>query len=314
MNYVEFIRRDIEGSDIDTRRRIACELLKGIATNYKQKVTERVPVQIQNFLSSFAAKPVCNWKDKDCAIYLVVSLATKKAGGTSVSSDVVDVQSFFTSVIVPELQGQDVNAFLMLKAGALKFFTMFRSQIPKALAFQLFPDLFRFLGAESNVVHSYAASCLEKLFLVKDEGGRARYDSVDITPYLPVLVTNLFNAMKFLESKENQYLMKCIMLILGVAEISTVVAGPCISGLTSILNEVCKNPKNPIFNHYLFELVAVLVRRACQREPTLISPFEASILLSLQMILQNDMTEFLPYAFQLLAQLVELSRPPIAPN
>ncbi|KAL0347719.1 UNVERIFIED_CONTAM: Exportin-2 [Sesamum calycinum] len=27
MNYVEFIRRDIEGSDLDTRRRIACELL-----------------------------------------------------------------------------------------------------------------------------------------------------------------------------------------------------------------------------------------------------------------------------------------------
>ncbi|KAK0602296.1 hypothetical protein LWI29_032066 [Acer saccharum] len=32
------------------------------------------------------------------------------------------------------------------------------------------------------------------------------------------------------------------------------------------------------------------------------------------MILQNVVTEFLPYAFQLLAQLVELNRPPIAPN
>ncbi|KAK3194607.1 hypothetical protein Dsin_025917 [Dipteronia sinensis] len=314
MNFVEFIRRDMEGSDIDTRRRIACELLKGIATNYKQKVTEIVSVQIQNLLRSFAANPVGNWKDKDCAIYLVVSLATKKAGGTSVSTDLVDVQSFFTSVIVPELQSQDVNAFPMLKAGALKFFTMFRTQIPKPLAFQLFPDLVRFLGAESNVVHSYAASCIEKLLLVKDEGGRARYESADITPYLPVLMTNLFNAMKFPESEENQYLMKCIMRILGVAEISTEVAGPCISGLTTILNEVCKNPKNPIFNHYLFESVAVLVRRACQRDPSLISPFETSILPSLQMILQNDVTEFLPYAFQLLAQLVELNRPPIAPN
>ena len=33
MNYVEFIRRDIDGSDLDTRRRNACDLLKGIATN-----------------------------------------------------------------------------------------------------------------------------------------------------------------------------------------------------------------------------------------------------------------------------------------
>lgn len=131
MNYVEFIRRDMEGSDVDTRRRIACELLKGIATHYRQHVMETVSVQIQNLLTSFAANPVANWKDKDCAIYLVVSLATKKAGSTSISTDLVDVQSFFTSVIVPELQSPDVNAFPMLKAGALKFFTMFRIQIPK---------------------------------------------------------------------------------------------------------------------------------------------------------------------------------------
>ncbi|KAJ9188159.1 hypothetical protein P3X46_003548 [Hevea brasiliensis] len=314
MNYIEFIRRDMEGSDLDTRRRIACELLKGIATNYRTQVTELVAVQIQNLLTSYAANPVANWKDKDCAIYLVVSLATKKAGGMSVSTDLVDVQNFFAQVILPELQSQDVNGFSMLKAGALKFFTVFRSLIPKPLAVQLFPELVRFLGAESNVVHSYAASCIEKLLLVKDEGGRPRYNAADITPFLQVLMRNLFNAMKFPESEENQYVMKCIMRVLGVAEISPEIAAPCIAGLTSILNEVCKNPKNPIFNHYLFESVAVLVRRACERDISLIPAFETSLFPSLQIILANDVTEFLPYAFQLLAQLVELSRPPISPN
>ncbi|KAG8653447.1 exportin-2 [Manihot esculenta] len=314
MNYIEFIRRDMEGSDLDTRRRIACELLKGIATNYRTQVTELVAVQIQNLLASYAANPVTNWKDKDCAIYLVVSLATKKAGGTSVSTDLVDVQKFFAQVILPELQSQDVNGFPMLKAGALKFFTVFRSLIPKPLAVQLFPDLVRFLGAESNVVHSYAASCIEKLLLVKDEGRLPRYNAVDITPFVQVLMSNLFNTMKFPESEENQYVMKCIMRVLGVAEISAEIAAPCIAGLTSILNEVCKNPKNPIFNHYLFESVAVLVRRACERDVSFIPAFETSLFPSLQIILANDVTEFLPYAFQLLAQLVELSRPPISPN
>ncbi|KAL3572136.1 hypothetical protein D5086_026040 [Populus alba] len=253
MNYIEFIRRDMEGSDIDTKRRIACELLKGIATNYKQQVISIVSVQIQNLLTSYAANPAAHWKDKDCAIYLVVSLSTKKAGGTSVSTDLVDVQSFFASVIVPELQSQDANAFPMLKAGALKFFTMFRNQIPKPLVLQLFP-----------------------------------------------------------ESEENQYIMKSIMRVLGVAEITPEIAGPCIAGLTSILAEVCKNPKNPIFNHYLFESVAVLVRRACERDISLIPSFETSLFPRLQEILGNDVTEFLPYAFQLLAQLVELNRPPIS--
>ncbi|KAJ9171521.1 hypothetical protein P3X46_014879 [Hevea brasiliensis] len=314
MNYIEFIRRDMEGSDLDTRRRIACELLKGIATNYRTRVTELVAVQIQNLLTSYAANAAANWKDKDCAIYLVVSLASKKAGGTSVSTDLVDVENFFAQVILPELRSQDVNGFPMLKAGALKFFTVFRSLIPKPVAVQLFPDLVRFLGAESNVVHSYAASCIEKLMLVKDDGGRPRYNSADITPFLQGLMSNLFNALKFPESEENQYVMKCIMRVLGVAEVSPEIAAPCIAGLTSILNEVCKNPKNPIFNHYLFESVAVLVRRACERDISLIPAFETSLFPSLQIILANDVTEFLPYAFQLLAQLVELSRPPISPN
>jgi exportin-2 (importin alpha re-exporter) len=49
------------------------------------------------------------------------------------------------------------------------------NQIPKDVAIQISRDLFRFLLAESNDVHSNAASCIEKLLLVKDEGGRARY-------------------------------------------------------------------------------------------------------------------------------------------
>uniref|UniRef100_A0A2P2JD21 Uncharacterized protein MANES_01G245400 n=1 Tax=Rhizophora mucronata TaxID=61149 RepID=A0A2P2JD21_RHIMU len=314
MNYVEFIRRDMEGSDLDTRRRIACELLKGIATNYKKQVTDMISVQIQSLLSSFSTNPTANWKDKDCAIYLVVSLATKKAGGTSVSTDLVDVQNFFATVILPELQSQDVNGFPMLKAGALKFFTVFRSLIPKHLAIQLFPALIRYLGAESNVVHSYAASCIEKLLLVKDDGGQARYTSAEIMPYLQELMNKLFNALNFPESEENQYIMKCIMRVLGVAEISPSIAHPCIAGLTLILNEVCKNPKNPIFNHYLWESVAVLIRRACERDISLLQTFESSLFPSIQLILGNNVIEFLPYAFQISALLIELNRPPISAN
>ncbi|KAK4411516.1 Exportin-2 [Sesamum angolense] len=304
MNYVEFIRRDMEGSDLDTRRRIACELLKGIASNYKEKVTEKVSSQVQSLLASFAENPAANWKHKDCAIYLVVSLAAKKAGGSSVSTDLVDVESFFGSVIVPELRSQDVDGFPMLKAGALKFFTMFRNQISKPVALALLPDVVRFLGSESNVVHSYAASCIEKLFLVKDEGGRARYSATDVSPFLLVLMTNLFSALQKPESEENQYVMKCIMRVLGVANVSHEVALPCINGLATVLNRVCENPKNPVFNHYLFESVALLIRRACEQDPSIISAFETSLLPSLQLILSRDVSEFFPYAFQLLAQLL----------
>ena len=51
-------------------------------------------------LGSFTTNPTVNWKDKDCAIFLVVSLATKKVGGNSVLTNLANVKSFFGSIIV----------------------------------------------------------------------------------------------------------------------------------------------------------------------------------------------------------------------
>ncbi|CAM8883985.1 unnamed protein product [Rhodiola kirilowii] len=181
MNHVEFMRRDMEGSDQDTRRRIACELLKGVSAHYKEQITRAVSLHLQNLLSSFAANP----------------------------------SSFSVSVVLPELQALDVNAVSMLKASALKFLTVFRNQIPKPAVIPVFPDVIRFLGSESIVVHSYAANFIEKLLLVKDEGGESAFE----------------------EAEENSCVMKCIMRVLGVADISRDVAGACIQELTSILSK-----------------------------------------------------------------------------
>ncbi|GAU39453.1 hypothetical protein TSUD_290190 [Trifolium subterraneum] len=53
--------------------------------------------------------------------------------------------------------------------------------------------------------------------------------------------------------------MKCIMTVLGVADIQRHDALVCIEGLGSLLYVVCKNPKNPFFNQYLYEAVAILL-------------------------------------------------------
>ena len=310
MNHLEYIRRDIEGSDADTRRRIACELLKGIATNYKDQVMAIAQDQIQRMLVSYQANPSENWKEKDSAIYLIISLASKKSSGGMDVTHLINIESFFASAIVPELKSPDVNASPVLKAGALKFFTVFRSQIPKQTGLLLFPDLVRFLTADSNVVHSYAANCIEKLLLVKD-GSVLRYNSSDINPFLMVLLNNLFNALRFPDSQENPYVMKCIMRTLGVSDIHEVVV-PAVQGLVTVLIEVCKNPKDPIFNHYLFEAIAVLIKKTCEKDPSLVRIFEENLFPALENILGKDISEFWPYAFQIFAQLVELSRPPLS--
>ncbi|KMT02976.1 hypothetical protein BVRB_8g195450 [Beta vulgaris subsp. vulgaris] len=234
-NYIEFIRRDMEGSDVGTRRRAACELIKGIATHYREKVATMVNNVIQTMLATCSENPASNWKYKDSAIYLVISLCTATHYREKVATMVnnvftgfFDLQSFFTLVVVPELQSQDVNLYPLLKAGALKFITVFRDELPKSNVMPLVPQVVRFLGAESNVVHTYAAILIDKVLLVKDEG-RARYVASDIAPYLPVLLNNLFSALKFPESEENQYAMKCIMQVLSVADVPSDVAASCMS-------------------------------------------------------------------------------------
>lgn len=60
---------------------------------------------------------------------------------------------------------------------ALKNFTMFWTQIRKhVVALKIFSDLVRFLDdAESNDFLSHAASCIQKLLLVKDDEGSRAY-------------------------------------------------------------------------------------------------------------------------------------------
>ena len=124
-------------------------------------------------------------------------------------------------------------------------------------------------------------------------------------------MANIFNAIKLLESQEDPYVMKCIMRVVGLVDFSRDLEIGFLTGLTSILNEVCKNPKNPIFNDYLFELVSTLMRTSCERDPGLIASFEANLFPILQTILVHDVMEFVPYSLQLLAQLIEINQPPL---
>ena len=69
--------------------------------------------------------------------------------------------------MLPELQAQNVNELPVLKADALKFLTIFRSQIPKDACLRIFEQLVALLGSESNVVHTYAATAVERLLSSK---------------------------------------------------------------------------------------------------------------------------------------------------
>lgn len=80
-----------------------------------------------------------------------------------------------------------------------------------------------------------------------------------------------------------------------------------------MLLEVCKNPKSPGFNHYLFESVAALIKHGVAADASQLATYEATLFPAFQIVLSNDVQEFHPYVFQIFAQLIELNNPPLKP-
>eukprot|EP00967_Tisochrysis_lutea_P029838 scaffold34956_cov17-Tisochrysis_lutea.AAC.2 len=54
-----------------------------------------------------------------------------------------------------------------------------------------------------------------------------------------------------------------------------------------VLYRVCKNPRNPGFNHYLFESVAALIRHVGSSNPTMIDTFEQLLFPAFNHVLQQ---------------------------
>ncbi len=104
--------------------------------------------------------------------------------------------------------------------------------------------------------------------------------------------------------------MKCIMRSLTVLQESCVPYTEIIlSRLTQKLLIVAKNPSKPQFNHYLFESICVLIKQVCKCDPAEnAGKFEDALFPPFQEILQQDVAEFLPYVFQVLAMLLDVRK------
>ncbi len=59
---------------MDTRRRAACDLVKGLSRYFEPQITSIFGKYIESMLEKFYSNPAQNWKSKDAAIYLVSML------------------------------------------------------------------------------------------------------------------------------------------------------------------------------------------------------------------------------------------------
>lgn len=314
-NPEEYVRKDIEGSDIDTRRRAACDLVRALSKHFEQKITETFSQYITAMLQLFAKDPSRNWKNKDVAIYLVTSMAVKAQTaklGTTQTSSLVNVVDFYQEFIAPDLQNKNLAEFPVLKADAIKYLMVFRNQLPKSVILQSLPHVIHLFLAPSYVVHTYVASAVDKLFTMKDPQGKAVISSADIGHVAEQLLKNMFQSFGHPGSAENEYTMKAVMRTFSLLQENVLpYLGQLLPMLTAKLVQASKNPSKPHFNHFLFEALSLSIRIACSKDPSAVSGFESSLFPAFQDILQQDVQEFVPYVFQLLSLMLECHSSPV---
>ena len=238
--------------------------------------------------------------------------------GVSAVNDRVDLMQFFTSHILTELQDTNHNERPMVKASAIKFAWTFRNQFSKENIASLMPLLITHLSSPSVVVHTYSAAAIEKFLTCKQvpnvgvglmptsSSRKVKFGGDDLKPFLQTLFPALFAIVDNQEWNENEYVMKCIMRSLSSAREDIVqVTDVVLEKLNAALFVVAKNPRNPQYNHFMFESIAILVKSVCSKHSEHVATFEGLLFPPFQTVLQMDVSEFTPYVFQILAQLLE---------
>ena len=303
----EFIQTDMEGSETDSRRKCSLDLAKAMCRQFEAQTTAICTDHIERMIAEYE-RDASQWSHKDAAIYLIFGIAIKAEsaiGGVSEVNPNVNVLQFFSKNIYPELEDTNHATRPMLKATALKFVGTFRNQFTKDQLIALMPLLIHHLASPSVVVHSYAAYGIEKIMTTKQDG-RPKFGGSELKPFLNTIFTALFIIIDNPNLNENEYAMKCVMRSLAVAGDDVMpVTQIVLERMTAALGRVAKNPRNPQYNHYIFESIAVLIKSVCTKEPAATSAFESFLFPPFQTILQMDVSEFTPYVFQIFSLLLE---------
>ena len=265
---IEFIRRDLEGSDSETRRRAATDFLRRLGEQFEASVTKVVLQYTEHYLAEYAKSPSENWKSKDTATYLFSAVAAKGVAtashGVTVTNPLVSIPDFFQKYLVEDLVTSD-GRHPILKVDAIKYLYTFRSIITKELWQQVLPLLVNHLAFPNYVVYTYAGIVVERVLAITDAQGGLVIPASTIVPLAKDLLEHIFSLIQAdpapQKMQENEFLMRCVMRVLIVIKDNVVPYGDVIlQHLIAITKISSTNPSNPRFYYFLFEALGAFIR------------------------------------------------------
>lgn len=306
---IEFTRRDLDGSDIDSRRKSCIDFIRALKENNESLITNEIMLYISQFLNDYKVNG--NWKSKDLSVFLFCGIASR---GTLTNSGVnginilVDVVDFFSTNVYPDLVNDVPHQ--ILKVDAIKYIFMFRNQLTKDQLIQTLPLLSSHFQSDNYVVYTYTAITIEKILSSRlpNNHQEMMFNKSDIPVDVSQgLLMNLFRLM-FKKGEtpeklaENEFLMKCIMRVLLNSEDSLGGSiNEILNQLIKVVDIISKNPSNPKFSHYTFESICVVLKFY---KANIVDLFEIIKPISFGLLGQN-VEEFIPYIFQILSFILE---------
>jgi exportin-2 (importin alpha re-exporter) len=303
-----FLQREIEGSDLDTRRRSGCELIRALMAAFPQVVG---PIFTNHVNALLAQSASGDWKAKDTAIFLVAALALEGSvasshrGAKQQLSALVPLVSFTESTVMPELSSAVApGSHEIVKMSAMRFVSTFRAHLPPAMLPAILQCLGIWVTQPAIPIHSIAAHTLERIVTHTENS----IPLVSATAFQPVSAGILAALCQHIQSskKPNPHTARCLMRIASIrSESITPYVGEVVVSVNTALTEAAKNPSNPVFSHCLFEILSqcIVVGTAA------IAAIEQTVWNVLIYVLREDVAEYVPYALQILAQLLDAKQP-----
>ncbi|KAI0077557.1 Cse1-domain-containing protein [Panus rudis PR-1116 ss-1] len=324
---LEYIRLDLSlpasasglapgAHDAVTRRQAAADVLRAlVASGLEAETTEIAGSWIREGLAQYSNNKNKDdgWKAKDTAIYLLTAVATRGSTtqhGVTSTNALVDVVEFFSEHIYQDLAAEPTQVHPVLQVDAIRYLYTFRTQLTKPQLLSVLPLLVRHLGSDNYVCYTYAAITIERILFIR-QGKQLLFSQVDIQDVAPeiinVILAKIEQAQVPAKVAENDYLMKCVMRVILTAKAALAPNfEQMLQRLVRILGIISQNPSNPNFDQYIFESISAFMRFVVTANPSTLPVFEQALFGPATIILQQDIDQYIPYVFQILAQMLEL--------
>ncbi|PCH33006.1 importin alpha re-exporter [Wolfiporia cocos MD-104 SS10] len=319
---LEYIRLDLSvpslggaGLNVDamTRRQAAAEVLRAlVSSGFESETTQFAGAWIGEGLREYEKDRAQNWRAKDTAIYIMTAVATRGSTsqlGVTSTNTLVDVVQFFSDHVFQDLQAKAGTVHPILQVDAIRFLYTFRNQLVKSQLLSVLPLLVGHLNSDNYVCYTYAAISIERILFIR-HGNQLLFNQADIHelahPMVNALLSKIESAGSPQKVAENDYLMKCAMRVIITAR-STLATDyeRILQRLVGVLGVISSNPSNPLFDQYIFESISALMRFVVAANPDSLVTFEQNLFGPFTIILQQDIDQYVPYVFQVLAQMLE---------